>query len=293
MIRKIFLGFLIYTVLLTSGAQTRPNDAPERIISLSPNLTHIIYALGALDKVVGVTIYSDFPSQAKDLPKVGGWVNPSYEAIVALKPDLVVLMRDQDTIFGQKIRNLGLRTLVTDSNDSVDDILKTITYLGGVLGKQAEAENLVSDIRASLGEIRERTEGLPKKKILLVVGRNPGTLEDIYVIGRNNYINELIELAGGENSVENSRLSIKITKEAILTFDPDVIIEINHEQLDREKEILGTWSGLEQSRAVRNGQVYILPSTVLLHPSQTIVEGARVLARILHPEITDKYGNNN
>ena len=249
--------------------------------------------LGALDKVVGVTIFSDFPPQAKDLPKVGGWVNPNYEAIVALKPDLVVLMKDQDTIFGQKIRNLGLKTLVTEGNNSVEDILNTITFMGGLLGKQKEAKKLTASMESSLDEIRERTKGLPKKRLLLVVGRNPGTLEDIYVIGRDNYINELIELAGGENVVENTRLSIKITKEAILTYDPDVIIEINHEQVDREKEILNTWSGLNQARAVKNGQVYILPSTVLLHPSQTIVEGTRVLAGILHPEIADRYGNND
>lgn len=293
MIRKAVITCLVYAVLIMRGTQALPSDTPERIVSLSPNLTHIIYALGALDKVVGVTIYSDFPPQAQDLPKVGGWINPNFEAIAALRPDLVLLMKDQDTIFGEKIRSLGLRTLVTDSNDSVEDILNTITYLGGVLGKEAEARRVTSDMEASLGEIRRKTEGVPKKKILLVVGRNPGTLEDIYVIGRNNYINELIELAGGENAVENNRLSIKITKEAILTFDPDVIIEINHEQVNREKEILDTWSTLKESRAVRNGQVYILPSTVLLHPSQTIVDGARVLTRTLHPEITDRYGNNN
>ncbi|MEQ9619970.1 MAG: ABC transporter substrate-binding protein [Deltaproteobacteria bacterium] len=291
--RRILTILLTLLMLFSTGLNARPDDTPERIVSLSPNLTHIIYALGELDKVVGVTIYSDFPPEAYKLPKVGGWVNPSFEAIVALKPDLVMLMRDQDTIFGKKIRDLGLKTLVTDSNNSVDDILKTITNLGGVLGKEEKAASVTSDIETRLNEIGNNTRNLPRKSILLVVGRNPGTLEDIYVIGRNNYINELIELAGGENVVQNTRLSIKITKEAILTFDPDVIIEINHEQLDREKEILDTWSELRQSRAVQNGQVYILPSTVLLHPSQTIVQGAEVLTRILHPETVEKYGNNN
>jgi iron complex transport system substrate-binding protein len=148
-------------------------------------------------------------------------------------------------------------------------------------------------MKSRLDKIRQVTAGAPKKKVLLVVGRNPGTLEDIYVIGRNNYINELIEIAGGVNAVENGRLSIKITKEAILTLDPDVIIEINHEKLDKEAEILGTWSTLTQSRAVRNGEVYILPSTIVLHPSQTIVESAEVLTDVLHPELKEKYGNNN
>jgi iron complex transport system substrate-binding protein len=202
-------------------------------------------------------------------------------------------MKDQDTIFGAQIRKLGLKTLVTDSNDSASDIMKTILYLGEVLGKETEAQRIVSDMKSRLDKIRQATAGAPKKKVLLVVGRNPGTLEDIYVIGRNNYINELIEIAGGVNAVENGRLSIKITKEAILTLDPDVIIEINHEKLDKEAEILGTWSTLTQSRAVRNGEVYILPSTIVLHPSQTIVESAEVLTDVLHPELKEKYGNNN
>lgn len=284
---------LLLITLLLIGLRAQADEPPGRIVSLSPNLTHIIYALGELDRVVGVTIYSDFPPEAGKLPKVGGWINPNYEAIVALRPDAVIFMKDQDTIFGGKLRELGLKTIVTDSNDSVADILKTITYLGDLLGKEKVAKNLVTELQTSLDKIRERTKGLPKKRILLVVGRNPGTLEDIYVIGRNNYINELIEVAGGENVVENQRFSIKLTKEAILTLDPDVIIEINHEQVDKEKEILHVWSGLAQSRAVREDQVYILPSTVLLHPSQTIVEGTRVLADILHPETADGHGNHN
>ncbi len=291
--KKALLLIIILAVLQAAFPSARAEEKPERIVSLSPNLTHMIYALGELDKVVGVTLYSDFPPKAKELPSVGGWINPNYEAILALRPDLVVLMKDQDTIFGAKIRELGLKTLVTDSNDSVNDILKTITLLGKVLGKEAEAERIVSDIESTLNTIRQRTAGAARKKVLLVVGRNPGTLEDIYVIGRNNYINELIELAGGENTVENTRLSIKITKEAVLTLDPDVIIEINHEKFDKEAEILGIWGTLGQSRAVRDGQVYVLPSTVVLHPSQTIVEGAKVLTEVLHPELGDKHANDN
>jgi len=292
MIKRAFSS-IVLLVLLWSFQPAFAGEKPGRIVSLSPNLTQIIAALGELDKVVGVTLYTDSPPRAKDLPKVGGWINPNYEAILALKPDLVILMKDQDTIFGAQIRKLGLKTLVTDSNDSVSDIMKTIEYLGEVLGEETEARRIVSDMKSTLDKIRRETADVPRKKVLLVVGRNPGTLEDIYVIGRNNYINELIEIAGGVNAVENNRLSIKITKEAILTLDPDVIIEINHEKLDREAEILGTWSTLAQSRAVRSGEVYILPSTVVLHPSQTIVEGAQILTDVLHPELKDKYGNNN
>ena len=152
---------------------------------------------------------------------------------------------------------------------------------------------MAGHIRDSIAAVRKKTGALPKTKTLFVVGRNPGTLEDIYVIGQNNYINELIEIAGGENVVTNERFSIKLTREAILTLDPDVIVEVNHEQPDKEEEILRVWKGLGESRAVRNGQVYILPTTVLLHPSQIIAEGAGVLAGVLHPEIAEDHGNDN
>ena len=287
------LTFLFLCLLLITGLKANTAEAPKRIISLSPNITQIIYALGAWDNVVGVTIYSDYPPEAIDMAKVGGWVNPNMEAILALKPDLVVLMKDQDTIFGRKLDTLGLKKFVIDSNESVRDILGSITALGEVLGREREAGMLVKELRTSLDRITEATKDAEKKSVLIVVGRNPGTLEDIYVIGRDNYMNELLNMAGGENVIENKRLSIKLTKEAILTLDPDVIIEINHNQSQRESQILETWAELSLAKAVRDNQVYILPSTVLLHPSQRIVEGASVLTQILHPELEDTHGKNN
>ena len=294
MIKKIVFRVLLTTLIIfIASLYSFANDSPKRIVSLSPNLTQVIYALGYLDQVVGVTIYDEFPPQVKDLSKVGGWINPNYEAIMALKPDLVVLMKDQDLSFGDKLRNLGLKTFIAKSNDSIKDIIQAISDLGEILGEKEEAKKLTLSIESSLNEVNKKTNNTKKKRVLLVVGRNPGTLEDIYVIGTNNYMDELITLAGGENVVENERTSIKITKEAVYSFNPEVIIEINHLKIDREDEILDTWSNLKQVDAVRNNQVFILSSKVLLHPSQRIVEGARVLAEILHPEMKEKYGNNN
>lgn len=289
-VKRIFLAVTLFAILCIPSAGDGP---PTRIVSLSPSLTHIVYALGELDRIVGVTIYSDFPPEAGKLPKVGGWVNPNFEAIVALRPDAVLLMKDQDAMFGEKLRSLGLKTIIVSGNDSVEDIIDSVNFIGGLLGKNEKAKEVTGHIEDSLTAVRKKTENLPRKKVLFVVGRNPGTLEDIYVIGQNNYINELIEIAGGENVVKNERFSIKLTREAILTLDPDVIVEVNHEQPDREEEILRVWKGLGESRAVRNGRVYILPTTVLLHPSQTIAEGAGVLAGVLHPEIAEDHGNDN
>ena len=289
-VKRIFLIVTLFAILCVRSVADEP---PARIISLSPSLTHIVYALGELDRIVGVTIYSDFPPEAAKLPKVGGWVNPNFEAVVALRPDAILLMKDQDSMFGDKLRSLGLRTVIVNGNDSVADIIDTIDFLGGLLGREGKAKEVTGHIEDSIAAVKKRTENLPQKKVLLVVGRSPGTLEDIYVIGQNNYINELIEIAGGENVVTNERFSLKLTREAILTLDPDVIIEVNHEQPDKEEEIIEIWSELVESRAVRNGEVYILPTTVVLHPSQTIAEGIGVLAGVLHPEAGEGNGNDN
>ena len=280
--------FLIITV-----GYSYSDNKPQRIVSLSPNLTQVIYALGSMNQVVGVTIYDEYPVEVMELPKVGGWINPNYEAILALRPDLVVLMKDQDISFGHKLRKLGLKTFIAKSNDSINDIIEAISDLGEILGESEKATKLTAGIKSDLSEIEQKTKNTTKKRVLLVVGRNPGTLEDIYVIGRNNYIDELITLAGGENVVKNERNALKITKEAIFNFNPDVIIEINHQKLDREDQILDIWNSLNTVDAIKNNQVYVLSSKVLLHPSQRIVEGAQTLADILHPEIKEKYGNNN
>ena len=266
---------------------------PERIVSLSPSITEVIYGLGAIEKVAGVTLYSDFPPEVEGLPKVGGWVDPNLEAILELKPDLVIMIEDQNEIFGDKIRKLGLNTLSVDCNGSIKDITDSIGQIGRALGKEAEARKLVEDIDSDLEKIRAKTKNITPKRLLFVVGRNPGTLEDIYVIGSTGFMNEMITIAGGENVMDSDRLAVKVSKEAILKLNPEVIIEINHEKLDKNDKVILEWSELKQVSAVKNGEIYPVSSTVLLHPSQRVVEGTRILARILHPEIFDRYGRIN
>jgi iron complex transport system substrate-binding protein len=290
--KRFILACLSFFILI-SFKVSYSGEFPRKIVSLSPSITEIIHGLGAWEKVVGVTLYSDFPPEARDIPKVGGWVDPNLEAILALKPDLVIMIEDQYKIFGDRIRKLGLKTLSVESNNSVKDILDSIRQIGKALGKEEEARNLSENVESSLEEIRAKTRNAPPRRVLFVVGRNPGTLEDIYVVGKGSFMNEMITLAGGENVVENESLAIRISKEAILSLKPEVIIEINHEKIDKRDEVIKDWSGLKEASAVRNGEVYVVSSTVLLHPSQRIAEGTRILALILHPEIFEKYGKKN
>lgn len=283
------LPFLIAFVLLAKVSYPA-GDFPKRIVSLSPNIDEIVYGLGSWKSVVGVTIYSDFPPEVKDLPKVGGWINPNLEAIVALKPDLVIMIKDQDKIFGDKIRGLGLKTLSVNST-TIKDISDSILKVGKALRKDEEAKEVTEKFKSRLDEIRKKTAGVHPKRVLFVVGRNPGTLEDIYVIAKKSYINEIISIAGGENVVKNNVFSVKVSKEAVFSLNPDIIVEVNHEWINKD-EAIKVWDGLKGVSAVKNKGVYILTDTTILHPSQRAAEAAKTLAEILHPEIFRKYGKN-
>lgn len=280
--KKVLPAFL-FTFILLAKASYPAEGFPKRIVSLSPSINEIIYGLGAWKSVVGVTIYSDFPPEVKNLSTVGGWINPNLEAIATLKPDLVIMIKDQDKIFGDKIRKLGLRTLSLDST-TIKDISDSILKIGKALGKDKEAGEVTENFKSSLDEIRTKIVGARPKRVLFVVGRNPGTLEDIYVISRRSYINEIIDIAGGENIVKNDAFSVKISKEAILSLNPEVIIEVNHERINKD-EALKVWDELKDVSAVKNKEVYILTDTVLLHPSQRVAQAAGTLAEILHPEV--------
>jgi iron complex transport system substrate-binding protein len=283
--RRSLLYFILFLVYLTPVNVFADTIYPKRVVSLSPSITEIIYGLDAWDKVVGVTMYSDFPPEVKDVQKVGGWVNPNLEMILKLKPDLVIMLTDQEKIFGDKIKALGLKTLAVDSNPSVIHIKDSIVSIGKKLGKQKESIKLSGDIEAEISRVRSKIINLKPKKVLCVIGRNPGTLDDIYVVGNTSFINELISLSGGINVIEKKRTALKISKEAIFALDPDIIIEINHEKIDKEKEIREVWSMLGEARAIKNNQFKVISSSAILHPSQRIIDGLKKLITLIHPEV--------
>ena len=135
MLRTIAILLLLVCILCTPIQAEK--QFPRRIISLSPSITEIIYALGAFDKLVGVSMYTDFPPEAESLPKVGGWINPNMEAILQLNPDLVIVLEDQRKIFGNKLTKLGLNLLSVDSNQSISHITNSIIEIGKIQRRES------------------------------------------------------------------------------------------------------------------------------------------------------------
>jgi iron complex transport system substrate-binding protein len=149
--RKTFLWLFITLWAAIASAAT-----PKRIISVSPNLTEILYGLGAFDRVIAVSDYCTYPPAVESLPRIGGWASPNLERIVSLRPDMVVMTEAQASILDYNLQQLGIRTLVVQSQ-TVDDVFSAIHAVGAAVGKENEARALASATKATLERVRNRT----------------------------------------------------------------------------------------------------------------------------------------
>ncbi|PIQ97628.1 MAG: hypothetical protein COV67_03270, partial [Nitrospinae bacterium CG11_big_fil_rev_8_21_14_0_20_56_8] len=172
-------------------------SAPQRIVSLSPAFTEILFELGAGPRVAGITDFCIYPEAALHLPRIGGVVNPSYEKIISLKPDLII-HQDKNARILQLTRQLGIQSLPLNMID-LGQIFSSIAKIGETLRIQPEAQKLVDRMKGEIERNRERLAGVKRKSVLLLLGDSNDPKRDLFVVGRNTYINELLEFAGGEN----------------------------------------------------------------------------------------------
>jgi len=282
---------LLASVFIASCGGASPPPAaraarPARIVSLSPSTTEILHGVGAFDRVVAVSDYCTFPPEVAGLPRVGGWSNPNLEQIASLRPDLVVFSDQQAQFIKDRVEALGVRTLAVPAR-SLEDALAGIESIGRAAGNEAEAARLLAETRASLDDVRRGAEGLPRRRVLCVVDRAPGTLRDIYTAADGTFIAQLIELAGGESIAPPASAGWgKLQKEAVVALDPEVIIDLMIHKTDGAlaEDTLAVWRELPTLRAVREGRVHPVREETALHPSQFVGDTARRFAEIIHPE---------
>jgi iron complex transport system substrate-binding protein len=263
---------------------------PERIISLTPSTTEILYGVGAFGRVVAVSDYCTYPAEVKNLPRVGGWNNPNMEQIASLRPDLVIFSDAQAQFVKDKVEAAGIRTLAVPSQ-TLADAYKSIELVGQATGEEDAARKLLEQARASVETVRLKTERLPRLRVLCVVDRVPGTLRDLYTAGEQSFIAQLIREAGGEPLSPPSRANWgKMQKEAVVALDPDVVIDLMMHKSESgfDEDTLAVWHELSSLRAVRDGRVYTLREETALHPSQFVGDTARRFAELIHPEAFEK-----
>jgi iron complex transport system substrate-binding protein len=276
-------------LLLTAAVLGAVDTSPHRIVSLSPSTTEILSGVGAFAQVVAVSQYCTYPPAVSKLPRVGGWETSDAEKIVALRPDLVVLTRAQEPFIADKLRAFSLRWIAVPS-DTLSDTFTAIDMIGKATGHETKAHELSAQTRASLDRTRNETKGLPPRSVLLVVSRTPGSLSDLYVATKGSYLVDLLEIAGGRSVAAPDKAGYsKLSKEALLSLNPDVIIDMVHTATSNLGErTLEVWNDLPELQAVHNKRVYSLDDQFVVHPSQFVAHTAEVFERLLHPELAGK-----
>lgn len=295
MIRRLGLAFGVILVVGAPGCGTEdpfPASAaatPERIVSMSPALTETLFALGVGDRVVGVTRFCLYPEEALELPKVGGYLDPNWEAIVALEPDLVVLMESHAEA-ERRLDRLGIRTLRVNQQ-KVADILLSFQQLAGACGAPNRGDALRVEVEQSLERIRTTVAGRPKSRVIVSVGRQPGSgrLATVWAAGPGTFLDDALRLAGGVNVVPGGIAGAypEISTEGLLQLDPDDILDVIPELEAGGMDVgvaLADWQGLRSLRAVREGRVHVLGRHNLSIPGPRIAEVVEAFARALHPD---------
>src|SRR4051794_14810705 len=208
---------LLLTLIVSAAA-----EPPRRIVSLSPNLTEMLYGVGAFGQLVGVSDYSSYPPEVTKLPVVGGWRNQNYEKLVALHPDLVFMDAAQAPFIEDKCKELGFKVMIADDR-GIQAIYGAIVKIGQATGHEAEAAKLVQSTREGLLRVSRKTASLTKSKVVLIVDRTPGTLRDLYTATDGSFLAELVEMAGGHVATAPSKRGYaKLSKEDLLAINPDL-----------------------------------------------------------------------
>ena len=262
----------------------RTKNSPERIVSLAPNLTEILFVLGLEDKIVGLTLHCDYPPAALKKPKVGTFWQPNTEAVIAAKPDLVITLSfEQQRIFTERLKRIGFNCLAVNV-ETVSELFEAIGRIGTATGKQKEANQLVSDIRKKLNELAALVGREDKVRVLWVVQREP-----LRVAGRETFINEIIEFAGGENAIGQTIYKYPpIGAEQVIASGADVIIEPSMTKEDvssQQESAIRYWNKFENLPAVMNKRIYVINGDIVSRLGPRLCEGVETIAKCLHPEL--------
>ena len=262
----------------------RPNGVPKRVVSLAPNLTEILFALNAGGLVVGVTRYDDYPPEVAGIPKVGGFIDPSLEAILACKPDLVVCVPNsggRDRL--EALAKIGVPVLVLPAY-GLEDIFTSIDTIGRIMEQKPEAARLIADIHERISRIESAVAGKARPKVLLVYGHRP-----LIAAGKGSFGDSLLALAGGANVVGASKVPYpSVPMEEIIRLQPEIVIDASMSGFGAEmtnEEVTAFWDKWKILPAVKTGKVHLFDSSVWFRAGPRIVEGIERLVRIIHPEI--------
>jgi iron complex transport system substrate-binding protein len=256
---------------------------PARIVSMAPDLTEILFALGLGERIVGVTRDSDYPPAARAKPKVGTFWQPNIEAVIATKPDLVVTLAiEQQRDLARRLQRIGYDCLAVEI-EKIDDLFDVIAAMGAAADAREQAQELSDNLKAAIHRLQTATAGQPRVRVLWVVQREP-----LRVAGRDTFINEMIELAGGENAIGPTLHKYPpIGAEEVIAVQPEVIIEpdmLSGDLQEQRRQALSYWSGYANLPAVVRGRICVIKGDTVSRLGPRLCLGIELIARCLRPE---------
>ncbi len=257
-----------------AGREVTIAARPERIVSLAPANTEIVAALGAIDRLVGVTTYCDYPPEVADIAKVGDFVGPNLEAIAALDPDVVLVTTGVQTEVIEQLEALGAAVVAIDPQ-TLDTLYVSIGTVGAAIGETPAADDLVASMQIQIDDISEKVESAPVT-CFLEIAQDP-----LFTVGSGTLLNDLIERAGGENVVTEEGY-VAYSVEQLVAADPEVYLATLG-SMSAPSDITGR-PGYANLSAVANGRVYLLDDNLVSRPGPRVVEGIRLIAEALHPD---------
>jgi len=250
----------------------------DRVITLAPNLTEVVFAVGAGDRLVGNTTYCDYPPEAKAIAKVGDTLHPSLERIIALKPQVVLISTaSQLETFTQQLQNQNIAVFVTDPHD-LEGVFRSIEQVGQIMGQQQQAETLVLNLRQRASAVEQAVKNLPPIRVFYQASGEP-----LYVPGHDAFVTDLMRRAGGISvTADVPGAWPKFSNESALAAKPEAIILPTGGSMGAANASVA--EALRNSPAVLSGRVYKINDDHLARPGPRVIDGLEEIARALHPE---------
>ncbi len=253
------------------GRNVRVPEKVERAVSLAPNLTESIFAVGAGEKLVGVTSFCNYPQNATQIAKVGDTMNPNMETIIALKPQIVfVSTASQIENFTKQLESQNIAVFVTNPKN-LEDVLKNLRQLGDIFGTERQTGELLNNLQIRILEIDEQVRDKAKVKTFVQISKEP-----LFTVGKESFLTEIIERGGGVSVTKMVETAYpKLSKETALALNPDAII------LSESSDNLEPNDVFKNSNAVKNSKVFKINADILSRPSPRLIDALEQIAEKL------------
>jgi iron complex transport system substrate-binding protein len=263
-----------------TGRRLHIPDSPKRVLALAPSLTEMIFSIGAEAKLVGVTHFSDYPPAARNLPRVGSYIQLDLEKIVALRPDLCFAVKDGNPKHAvDAIEALGIPVFAVDPQ-SIGQIMDTLLVMGDMLDAKKKARRLVADLRQRVDRVRQRVaSSKDRPRVFFQIADSP-----LISAGKDSFIDRLITLAGGINLAGGAEGYPPYSWENIMILQPEVVLISSMTGGENQKQLKEAWLRWPTIPAVRHNRLYVVKADLFNRPTARLIDGLEILADILHPK---------